>query len=381
MEYRFPKLYLETSNGKVRIWEIWVEGEEDDKKAEIYTRFGFIDGKIMISSPEIIKPTQQEKSSYTRALKLATTKWQNRVRKGYIQRKPGKLKGETGAIRNIKKTYHILPMRPYPLRESSVIYPAYVQPKIDGYRALVHRKNDGYSFLSSTGREYGHLEMLDNDLDKIKELTNENFYLDGEIVIEDQPINIIKSVLSTIELSKEQNKLLKQTKYYVFDCFDLNKMDMDYEKRFNILKKIFKHKFTHIKLIPCSVVHNREQLDKLFEDYVEEGYEGIIIRNKRGTYKLRGRSIDVLKSKNVRKGKFTIIGYKEGQRGNAGTVIWKIQCKNNKNLYFWAKPMGTREYRKALFKSADKYIGKQINVKYFHIDDEGCVTKNPVAYF
>lgn len=381
MEYKFPKLYLETSDGKIRIWEIWVEGKKDNSQAEIYTRFGFIDGKILVSSPDIIRPTQQEKSPYSRALKLATTRWKNRVRKGYHPEKPKQIRRATGITKIVKTPVKILPMRPYNLREDYVIYPAYVQPKIDGYRVLIHKEDDHYSILSSTGREYEHLRILDKDLDKIREIEDENFYLDGEVVIENQPINIVRSVLSTIELNQKQYQLLKQTKCYIFDCFDLNRMELDYEKRFAILKKIFKHKFTHLKLIPCSVVHNKDEMDKLFEYYVEEGYEGIIIRNKRGIYKLRGRSIDILKSKSIKKDKFTIIGYKEGQKGNAGTVIWKIQCKNNKNAYFWAKPMGTREYRKSLFKSGDKYIGRQVNVKFFHIDADGCVTKNPVAYF
>ena len=270
-------------------------------------------------------------------------------------------------------------MRAYSLANHKVIYPAYVQPKIDGYRALLHKKGNKYEFLSNSGKSYPHLEHLNSDIKKIKILNDKDIYLDGELYLEKEHINVLRSILSTIELNKEQEKMAKNIKFYVFDMFNLKKMDLTYEDRYKILDKIFKTNFSDIILTPTTVIKNESQLDMAFKKYVAMGYEGIIIRNMRGIYKFRGKSLDVLKSKDVKKDIFTIVGYKESKGNNRGTVVWEIRCNRDSRKSFWARPMGTRQERKEMFKDGDKYIGKTVMVKYFDIDKDGCVTRNPTA--
>lgn len=379
MKYVFPTLYLKTDKGNIRFWEIWVVGR-DKGPVSIYTKFGLKGGKVIQPYPQIIEKGMGKKSAYDRAIQLATTKWSNRIKKGYKAEKP-KITPLIAPTVKYEDERSVIPMRAYSLADHEVIYPAYVQPKIDGYRALLHKDDGKYKFLSMTGREYQHLGDMMEDLKKIKELNNKNFYLDGELYLEGEQINLLRSVLSTIELTAEQKKIVKKIKYYVFDLFDLKKMDMNYRERYDKLLSIFKNNFKHLVLTPTNIIRNEKELDAAFDKYVKEGYEGIIIRNMRGTYKLRGKSMNVLKSKNVKKNKFIISGYKESTGNNRGTVVWKIKCKNNPNKFFWAKPMGSRDERRKMFKNAEKYVGQEVMVKYFEIDNEGCVTKNPVAYF
>jgi DNA ligase-1 len=375
MRYEFPRLYLKTDNNQIRFWEIKVVST--NSKASIYTKYGLKGGKIIEPSPQIIDKPVGKKTPYDRALNLASTKWQNRIQKGYSEKEPTiKL---TNTRYNVNKA--IMPMKAYSLSNHNVHFPAYVQPKLDGYRALLHKDKTGYHFLSNTQRPYPHLEHLKKELTKIKELNNPNIYLDGELYLEEDHVNILRGILSSQELDGEKKERVKNIKYYVFDMFDLNNLEMTYEERYKILAKIFKNKFTNIKLTPTTIVRNDKDIEKAFTKYVGQGYEGIIVRNKRGKYKLRGKSVDVLKSKNIQKNSFVIVGYKQAKGNNKGTVIWEIRCNNNPKKSFWAKPMGTRNERKMMFKEADKYIGKKVMVKYFEIDKEGCVTKNPVAFF
>jgi hypothetical protein len=83
----------------------------------------------------------------------------------------------------------------------------------------------------------------------------------------------------------------------------------------------------------------------------------------------------------VKKNKFIIVGYKEAKGNNKGTVVWEIRCNNDPRKSFWTKPMGSREERKMMFQKAESYIGKEVMVKYFEANKNGCVTKNPVAFF
>lgn len=367
MRHDFPTLYLyDTKSGKVRFWSIYVISNH--KSAYIHKKYGIKSGKIITPSPKIIH-NSRTKSSYEKALKLANTQWQNRLRKGYSTKT---------SINNIKTQIKIVPMKAYPLESHKVYFPAYVQPKIDGYRALLHKFGNKYIFTSMTNRPYSHLTHIDIDIKKIKELNEKGIYLDGELYLKN--LRMLKSILSSHNLNEEQKKEAKNIKFYVFDMFDLNKMEMTYEERYKILTNIFKkYKFKNIKLTPTTIVNNNKEIDKAFDKYVKEGHEGIIVRNKKGLYKLRGKSVDVLKSKNIKNNKFKIIGYKEAKGDNKGTVVWELSCKNNINKSFWARPMGSREERKKMYKHASKYIGKEVFVKYFELDKDGCVTKNPVV--
>lgn len=375
MRYEFPKLYLKTDNNKIRFWQIKVVS--NNSKANIYTKYGLTDGKVIEPSPQVINKPIGKKTVYDRALNLASTKWQNRIQKGYSEKEP--VIKATNTRYNINKA--IMPMKAYSLSNHRVHFPAFVQPKLDGYRALLHKDKSGYHFLSNTQRPYAHLEHFNKELSKIKELNNPNIYLDGELYLEDDHVNILRGILSSKKLDKEKMDRVKDIKYYVFDMLDLNNLDMTYEERYKILEKIFKNKFIHIKLTPTTIVKNEIDIEKAFSKYVKQGYEGIIVRNKKGVYKMRGKSVDVLKSKNIGKDVFVIVGYKQARGNNKGTVIWEIRCNKNPMKSFWAKPMGTREDRRMMYKDADKYIGKKVMVKYFEIDKEGCVSKNPVAFF
>jgi hypothetical protein len=367
MRHNFPKLYLLTDKKRVRIWEIWIT--TDNKTAKIYTKYGIKNGTFIESLPQIIDKSVGNITPYLRAQKLANTKWKNRIQKGYQEREP------------IIEEKTVIPMRAYPLTDKRVVFPAYVQPKLDGHRAILHKIGNKYEFLSNTRRQYKHLEHLTEDLNKIKILNDKNIYLDGELYIEDERVNILRGVLSSSELTKEKSEMAKKIVFYVFDMFDMKNMDLNYSERYNILTNIFKTNYKNIILTPTIIAKNLNDLDKYFTKYVAKGYEGIIVRNMRGLYKLRGKSTDILKSKDIKSDKFIIVGYREAKGNNSGTVVWEIRCNNDPRKSFWAKPMGSREDRRKMFKNAENYIGRDIMVKYFEKDNNGCITKNPVAYF
>jgi hypothetical protein len=115
--------------------------------------------------------------------------------------------------------------------------------------------------------------------------------------------------------------------------------------------------------------------------YLYEGYEGVIVRNKNGIYKLNSKSYDVLRTKEFKKKIFLIIGAKEGQGIQKGSIIFKLKCLNNDNS-FYAVPIGTINYRKKMYleyiKNPLNYNNKNAIVKYLEINKDGCVSRNPI---
>jgi len=210
-------------------------------------------------------------------------------------------------------------------------------------------------------------------------LIKQGYQLDGELYLHGQSLGELRSVLGRKKLNSDRVIYLeKKIKYCVFDFIAEN---IPSEKRLTMLQNAFKSwKSNLIHLIKTKTVNSIKEINVLRNKYIEEGYEGIIVRNRQGLYISGKTSKDVFRSKDFKKGVFEIVGALEGKGNNKGTVIWKLQCLHNKNKTFTAKPMGTKEERTQLYKNKEKYIGLKIHVKYFEIDDKtGCVSRHPVA--
>lgn len=260
--------------------------------------------------------------------------------------------------------------------KKKIIFPTLVQPKLDGFRGMAKLINNEVIIYSRTKRPFVHLKNIKKELKKFK-LIKDGKTLDGEIYLHNHSIRDLKSVMGRSKLNNDKvRNLEKKIKYYVFDYVDIEK---DFKQRYNILKKNFL-KSDLIKLVKTKKVSDFDQLNKIRNKFINEGYEGIIVRNIKGIYQPGKRSKNVFRTKEFKKGKFTVIDGLEGKGVDKGTVIWKLQCCKNKNNFFMAKPMGTRDFRKKLYKEKNKFIGKKITIKYFEINEEtGCVSRFPIA--
>ena len=110
-------------------------------------------------------------------------------------------------------------------------------------------------------------------------------------------------------------------------------------------------------------------MKKYHDQFVDEGYEGIMIRNKDGEYGINKRSKHLQKFKEFFDQEFEIVGYEEGKGNAEGTVIW-ICITENGDL-FSAQPTGTVAERTEYFKNGDDYIGATLTVRYFEMTDDG----------
>ena len=96
--------------------------------------------------------------------------------------------------------------------------------------------------------------------------------------------------------------------------------------------------------------------------YVNEGFEGAMVKNTEGFYKRGYRSSDIQKCKPFTDEEFTIIGYKEGKGKYKGCVIW--QCTTDNGDSFYVDPMGSNAMNAQYLEDAHKYIGKPLTVKF-----------------
>jgi DNA ligase-1 len=150
-----------------------------------------------------------------------------------------------------------------------------------------------------------------------------------------------------------------------------------FEQRLAFLVDFFsRHTFTNVHLLPTEECKTKEDIKKFHDTYVAAGYEGVIIRNKKGLYRLATRSEDLQKFKEFEDAEFSIVGFTEGEGNEKGAVIWI--CETEEKKKFRVRPKGTVDDRKELFKKGQTYVGKMLTVKYQEMTDDG-IPRFPVG--
>lgn len=345
-----------------RFWEILVSQNKDILKTK--TRYGTLTGKVIETNPQTFTTSKGQT--------FVKKKITNKIRNGY--RPTNQLK-----IKNTQIKDFVKPMGAVLLEknEDKIIFPADVMPKLDGFRGIAIKNGDVH-IVSKNGLPYPHLEMIKKDLDTFP-LIKQGYKLDGEIYLHNRTIGELRSVLGRKKLNTEQVITdEKKIKYCVFDVIIEN---VSSEKRLEMLKDAFKNwKSNLVNLVQIKTVNSIKEVNSLRNKYLDNGFEGIIVRNRDGMYTPGKTSRNVFRSKEFKKDVFKIVGALEGKGNNKGTVIWKLQCLKDKDKSFTAKPIGTKEERTKLFQEKEKYIGMKINIKYFDLNEKtGCVSRHPVA--
>jgi DNA ligase-1 len=108
---------------------------------------------------------------------------------------------------------------------------------------------------------------------------------------------------------------------------------------------------------------------RLFAEFVEAGYEGIMLRNAAGIYCANYRSNDLQKYKEFMEEEYRIIDFTQGEGRDAGAVIWVCETADGK--VFTVRPRGSLNQRRDWFNDGDSYIGKNLTVIYQELTEDG----------
>jgi ATP-dependent DNA ligase len=176
--------------------------------------------------------------------------------------------------------------------------------------------------------------------------------------------------------------------YHIFDVFfPFGKKEMPYIERKKVLDDIFEQiELKHIKKVETFIANDKEEEDNLYKRFLNEKYEGSILRNLDARYEFgTGREIrtyQIRKRKPRYSAEYEIIGYTQGEQGkDKGAIIWILTTKGDKDkkpVVFTSTPVGMdyeeryklfEEMTPELFKK--NYKGKMMTVEYDDISDEG----------
>lgn len=317
------RLIRKDKTGRERFVDIFVE-KSTNGTADIVKRTG------VVGSSQIIESRTNVKTGFDKAVMRAKTMWNNEK----------------------SKIDQVLPMlaNKWEDRKKYISEPFYVQPKLDGVRLLV--SNNGC--FSRTGKVVKGVEHLAKKL-------KDGEWLDGECYAPNMTFEDLTSAFKTNP---------KSLKFYGFDYFDMNKPNLPFAERQRILKEK-----TDL-VVDTFLIPKKSEIPKYHRKFVEQGHEGIMIRESTSVYEVGKRSNYLLKFKEFQTEEYEIVGAKTGHGRDAKAVVWV--CKTTNGHEFTAKPEGTIKERERYYREKETYIGKQLTVRFQNLTSLG-VPRFPVG--
>ena len=344
-----PTLYSRTSTGAIQKWFIEIC---DDAYRTIY---GQVDGKLQSTEFTICKPKNEGKANATtgaeQALKEAKALWKKKKDSGCFE-----------DINDIDKMLFTEPMlaKKYEDYAGEIEFPVYSQPKLDGIRCIARK--DG--LWSRNGKKFVSVPHIEDALKPVFEL-HPTLILDGELYC-DKFSNDFNAICSLVKKTKPTEQDLRDSaasiQYWVYDSDVKNKFRLRFYDVVQSTIDMVASDF--IRQVPTEFVQSKLYLDELYEKYVDEGYEGQMVRLDKPYENKRSKSL--LKRKEFQDKEYIILDVIEGE-GNRSGGAGAMTFENEQGMRFNSNIKGSREYCAQLLREKDQLIGKQATVKFFNL--------------
>ena len=392
-------LYKRTSTGAVQVW--WM----DSRNNEYRSHTGQKDGKIITSEwTQVFGKNAGQANATTdeaQALAEVEAKYRNKLTKGRYH--------ETIDTIDIA-AYHV-PMKakkyserwkPEKMWAKDETY--YSQKKYDGVRCVI--KHDGLWTFGGKPMGIGMKHIWDDV--KFIFVKYPDLILDGEIYNHEYAhlLNRISGMCRKQTLTDEEMEIAQLMQFHMYDVtgkatFDLGSelvvvdetttwadrmvaTQIAYQIIANTNADSWKQdgrKYNSVEHADTELLEDQKQLDDLHYAYVNDNYEGQIIRFGSNVYEHK-YSATMLKRKEFDDSEFTIVRFEEGV-GNRKGVVSNIVCKTDDGIEFGTgiKNMSVPEATK-LFEERDAYVGGQATVQHLGYSEYGVplIGKTSVVY-
>jgi len=236
-------------------------------------------------------------------------------------------------------------------------FPCYVQKKEDGCRMI--RFTDG-TYIGRTGKNIPNPNVAKHiDI-------NTDFVLDGEFV---SPIRSLPEIVSIFR--NETKEIPPDIKFVLFNAIPFDEWKAKKCSLTNRKQLVIIHELSlgakNVEMIESHTVHSAEEVFKIYNNFLDQGYEGAMVKNIDATYQWKRVNFKdgimvKLKPEETIDGK--IVGYYEGKSGrNIGRFGgFKVQLEDgvitnvgggysdDQRIKFWKDP--------------ERYIGEWVIVNY-----------------
>ena len=254
----------------------------------------------------------------------------------------------------------------------------YASRKIDGLRVLIYMGDDHKLHTASRGAmnyDAAMNEILNHPtLIKIFQ-EYPGLIMDGEAYHHGWTLQQLNSVART-QVTVVDYEVLQ---FYWYDIVDTNStfderwaLMNDIKDQYNLSfdpEKEFNDEELRVQFVPQLVVSSWNAMMDLHNEYVSEGWEGLVIRDPDKVYRPNGRTNDMIKIKVYKDDCFKVVGKEAGLRGSED-MVFIMEMKDGRT--FKAKPFGDREQKEEYWNNfEEKYNGHIGECKFFYYSDDG----------
>jgi len=250
--------------------------------------------------------------------------------------------------------------------------PTYIQPKLDGVRCNIYlNDNKDIVCFSRTGKQFMNLRHIEMSLQSFFK-SQPDVVLDGELYNHKLKHDFEK-IISLVRKQKPTDEDRINAQHLIqFHCYDYFSQDSHYENYKHRMHQLVASDIYNacIKYVPAKLVDSYGYARTLHQEYLDQGYEGSIIRLN-GLYK-HGRSYDLMKFKDFSDTEATIIGYETGKGKREGT-IGKFLMQDDDGNKFGCPPGKGYNYKDLanILDNIGDYIGKRATFTYFQRTNAG----------
>jgi len=267
-------------------------------------------------------------------------------------------------------------MLAYPLEEKRLTdkkfdweFPVICQPKLDGERARAVNEDKNETTINLVSSELNditgvpHVNLL---LEALKRQHPDLPELDGELYCHNMRFPEIHSIISRGENNLHPKYPLME--YHIFDYIS-NEPQIE---RIIYLRDVLAPLIdkTSLKIVPVKSAKSLEEIMNIYQGYLKQGYEGIIVRHMWKSY-IRKRSRFMLKFKPKKFDNYPIIGVEEAisKDGDSKNMIGAFVCQGSDGTIFNVGAGNlTHKEREMYWNNQDLIIGKDCLVQYQNIN-------------
>ena len=349
-----PTLYSRTSTGAIQTWTIEIQG------GKYRTIHGQLDGKLQTT-----EFYEAQEMNVGRA--NATTAVEQAVKEALALHKKKKEEGYFEELDAVDNACWQEPMRAndyYKVKakdkKKKLAYPFYVQPKLDGHRCV--DKKDGA--WTRKGKPYASIPHIVDALKPVFEKYPGIAPFDGELYA-DKYANDFNELSSIVRKAKPEAEDLQKSKDFMqYWIYDLADPALKFSERSKKLGEILDElDCPYLVKVPTYLVHSDEELIQRYEEFIDAGFEGMMVRLDT-IYEFK-RTDALLKFKSFQDDEFIAVDVIEGigNRKGALACIWFL---NEDGHRFKGDMMGTRDFNRQLWAEREKIPGTRWTVKYFN---------------
>lgn len=267
-----------------------------------------------------------------------------------------------------------------------VSFPCYIQPKLNGVRALYQ---DGY--FQSRDELPWNVAILQHLADELVEIIPNRQILDGELYVHGWPLQKINGAVTPVRLECREDTAFVE--YHIFDTVDFTSSFAD---RWNSLPHGIE--LNRIRFVETRRISGFVEADAFYSEKVSQGYEGIMYRLGdcpytlpkqpfyehalgAGTFPSKARFLSdkdnrcwhLLKRKDWQDGEWPIVDYRRtiGEKGEPG---FQLTLKTKDGLLFNCG--AGLSHSKQDYYEQNSPAGRLAKLKYLTLSKDGIPQNN-----